>query len=83
MDFLHRCQRKKSEVMLCHRCSVVFDKKAAKKVENTQKAREKENEKKSKPQYYFNKRGVPQRKEQALGSQKARPNTYKPTVNAP
>lgn len=28
MDFLHRCQRKKSEVMLCPRCSVMFDKQA-------------------------------------------------------
>ena len=28
-DFLHRCQKKKSEVMLCPRCSSIFDKKAA------------------------------------------------------
>jgi hypothetical protein len=28
-DFLRRFQKKKSEVMLCPKCSVVFDKKAA------------------------------------------------------
>ena len=27
-EFLHRCQKKKSEVMLCPRCSSIFDKKA-------------------------------------------------------
>lgn len=27
-DFLRMCQKKQSEVMLCPRCSVVFDKKA-------------------------------------------------------
>lgn len=28
VEFLHRCQRKKSEVMLYPRCSSVFDRKA-------------------------------------------------------
>ena len=51
MGFLCRCQVDDSEVMLCPHCSAVLDKKAAKKVENTHKAREKENEKKAKPQY--------------------------------
>ena len=32
-DFLHRCQKKKSEVMLCPRCSSIFDKKAAEHIQ--------------------------------------------------
>lgn len=40
MDFFHRCQGNKSEVMLCPRCSVVFDKKAAYNLEGTRKAKD-------------------------------------------
>lgn len=75
VEFLYMCQADDSEVMLCPHCSAVFDKKVVKKFKSAQKAKEKENEKKVMPQYYFNKRGVPQRKEQAAGPQKARPNT--------
>lgn len=33
VDFLNRCKLKDSEVMLCLRCSNVFDKETAKKLE--------------------------------------------------
>lgn len=36
-DFLRRCQKKKSEVMLCPRCSVIFDKKAAQNIEGVRR----------------------------------------------
>ena len=36
-DFLRRCQKKKSEVMLCPKCSAVFDKKAAQNLEGVRR----------------------------------------------
>lgn len=83
VEFLYRCQADDSKVMLYPRCSIVFDKKATKKFEKAKKVKEKENQKKVMPHYYFNKRRVPQRKEQTSGPQKAWSNTYKPTTNAP
>lgn len=59
LEFLYRCQVDDSEVMVCPRCSAMFDKKAAKKVESAHKSKEKENEKKYMPQNYFKKRGMP------------------------
>ena len=35
IDFLNRCKLESSEVMLCPRCSVVFDKKATKGLEGS------------------------------------------------
>lgn len=35
IDFLNQCTMKNSEVMLCSRCSVVFDKEATKGLEST------------------------------------------------
>lgn len=69
--------------MLGPRCSTVLDKKAAKNTESAHKANEMGNKKKDMPQYCFNKREVPQRKEHTSGPQKVKPNTYKPTTNAP
>ena len=40
VDFIYRCQKKGSEVMLCPRCSSVFDKKAAQNLEGVRKAKE-------------------------------------------
>ena len=34
VDLLHRCKIEDSEVMLCPRCSAIFDKKAAKSLED-------------------------------------------------
>src|ERR1044072_7096500 len=36
VDFLHRCKIEDSKVMLCPRCNAVFDKKAAKSLEQVQ-----------------------------------------------
>lgn len=43
LEFLHVCKTKDSDVMLCPQCNVVFYKKAAKKVENTQQAKKNKN----------------------------------------
>lgn len=40
MDFLHRCQRKKSEVMLCLRCSAMFEKQAAHNLEGVRRGKD-------------------------------------------
>lgn len=83
VEFLYRCKFEDSEVMPCPRCSVVFDKKAVRKVESAQIAKEKEIWRRNKSQSHFDKRVVPQRKEQALAQQKARPSNFKPTLNSP
>ncbi|KAI5435506.1 hypothetical protein KIW84_022072 [Lathyrus oleraceus] len=43
MEFIKRCQRMKSEVMLCPRCSAVFDRKATTNLEAVDKTKRKEN----------------------------------------
>lgn len=43
VEFLYRCKVEDLEVMLCPRCSLVFDKKVTRKVDNAQKAKEREN----------------------------------------
>lgn len=43
VKFLHRCKAEDSKVMMCPWCSVVFDKKVAKKVEIGQREKKKEN----------------------------------------
>lgn len=40
VDFLYRCKAGEYEVMLCLRCSPVFDKKAAKEMENARHAQQ-------------------------------------------
>ena len=40
-DFQQRCQKKKSEVMLCPRCSSIFDKKAAEHIQGVRAANRK------------------------------------------
>ncbi|XP_050910801.1 uncharacterized protein LOC127125988 isoform X3 [Lathyrus oleraceus] len=42
MEFIKRCQRMKTEVMLCPRCSAVFDRKAATNLEAADKTKRKE-----------------------------------------
>lgn len=39
VEFLHRCQRKRSEVIFCPRCSSVFDRKAAESLEGVRLAK--------------------------------------------
>lgn len=43
VEFLHRCKVEDLKVMLYPRCSDVFDKKAAKKVESSQQTKKKDN----------------------------------------
>lgn len=42
-EFLHRCKAKGSEVMLWPRCSAVFDKKVARKMEGARRAQQNRN----------------------------------------
>lgn len=42
VDFLCRCQRNRSEVMMCPRCSGVFDKKVAERIEGSKRLRNRE-----------------------------------------
>ena len=41
-EFLHRCQKKKSEVMMCPRCSSIFDKKVVEHIQGVRAAKEKQ-----------------------------------------
>ncbi|KAI5406930.1 hypothetical protein KIW84_053256 [Lathyrus oleraceus] len=43
IEFIKRCQRMKTEVMLCPRCSAIFDRKATTNLEAVDKAKRKEN----------------------------------------
>lgn len=59
VEFIYRCKAGDSKVMLYPRCSVVFDKKAARKVESDQKEKEKEIWRRSRSQSHFDKRAMP------------------------
>ncbi|KAI5401519.1 hypothetical protein KIW84_066117 [Lathyrus oleraceus] len=43
VEFIKRCQKMRTEVMLCPRCSAIFDRKAATNLEAMDKAKRKEN----------------------------------------
>ncbi|KAI5432365.1 hypothetical protein KIW84_036198 [Lathyrus oleraceus] len=43
VEFIERCQKMRTEVMLCPRCSAIFDRKAATNLEAVDKAKRKEN----------------------------------------
>ncbi|KAI5414839.1 hypothetical protein KIW84_040343 [Lathyrus oleraceus] len=43
VEFIKRCQKMRTEVMLCPRCSEIFDRKAATNLEIEDKAKRKEN----------------------------------------
>lgn len=78
VDFLNRCKLKRSEVMLCLRCSFGFDRKAIEGLEKTKPQPFKEGKwPQSRPNYAFNKRGVPYRTQDvATGYNEGRHNTY-------
>ena len=59
LEFLHRCQRKKSEVMLCPRCSSIFDKKAAENIEFYRRIKKRRNRKNVNDRFTFDKREIP------------------------
>lgn len=66
VEFFRKCKVEYSEVMMCPRCNVIFDKKVAKKVEFSQQAKKQENWRKNRPQFYFDKRGIPHNKEHVI-----------------
>ena len=62
IDFLNRCKISSTSVMLCPRCSTVFDKEAAKSVEGFHpKPKRKGGWADNRRKFGFNKRGVPYR----------------------
>lgn len=84
VEFLCRCQKKKSEVMLCPRCNNVYDRKVAENIERVQIASWRWNWRDTETSYIFNKRGIPKKQQQ--GGQGLRPNkqaSFKPTSDAP
>jgi uncharacterized C2H2 Zn-finger protein len=60
IDFLNRCKISNTNVMLCPRCSAVFDKEAAKSVKGFRpQTKRKGGWIDNRPKFGFNKRGVP------------------------
>ena len=74
-DFLQRCQKKKSEVMLCPRCSSIFDKKAAEHIQDVRAA--------NKRRENVDLRHDPRRASQRGSNQEKRPLTFRPPTNVP
>ena len=74
-DFLQRCQKKKSEVMLCPRCSSIFDKKAAEHIQGVRAA--------NKRRENVDLRHDPRRASQRGSNQEKRPLTFRPPTNVP
>lgn len=84
VEFLLRCQKKKFEVMLCPRYSLVFDKKVSKNIERVSIATHRRNWRDTHSHFTFNKRGVHRRMEQGGPSlHPNRPATFKPTIDTP
>lgn len=84
IDFLNRCKISNTKTMLCPRCSVVFDKEAAKSVEGF-RPQTKPNRKgdKNRSKFDFNKRGVPYKmKDPENDSRKAQGKTFRPQVGS-
>jgi len=85
IDFPNRCKISSTHAMLCPKCSVVFDKEAAKSVEGfrphpNRKDRWTDNH----PKYGFNKRGVPYKmKSKEKGPHRNRQNTFNPPSKSP
>lgn len=84
VEFLHRFQKKKSEVMMCPGCSSVFDKKVAENIERVRMASYRRKWRDTRSHFTFYKREVPRMMEQGgLSLQPNRPTTFKPTADAP
>lgn len=84
VEFLHRFQRKRSEVILCPRCSSVFDRKAAKNLEGVRLAKKVRNWRDPRNNQAFNGRRDPRRGDQRGPTLQAnRPSTFRPTTDAP
>lgn len=84
LEFLHRFQRKRSDVMLCPRCNSVFGREMEENIERVQIASNMRNWRDTHNRFTFNRRGIPRRREQGGPCHHAnRPATFKPTVDAP
>jgi len=85
IDFLNRCKISNNHVMLCPRCSAVFDKEAAKFVEGFLPHTERKNGRvENRPKYGFNKRGFPYKmKPSYQGSNKTHRGTFNPSPKSP
>lgn len=84
VEFLHRCQRKRSEVMLCLRCNSVFDRKAAENIEGVRLARKGRNWRDSRNIQASDDIWDPRRGNQkGLPLQANKPSTYRSTTKAP
>ena len=81
--FLHRCQKKKSEVMLCPRCSSIFDKKVEEHIQGMQAVKAKWGNN-AQPKMDPEERDDPRRGHQrGPMNQVRRPLTYRPPTNVP
>jgi len=80
IDFPNRCKISNNHVVLCPRCSAIFDKEATKSVEGFLPHTERRSGRvENRPKYGFNKRGVPYKmKPSDQGSSRAHKGTYNP-----
>jgi len=85
IDFLKRCKISNIETMLCHRCSSVFDKEAAKSVDGFQpQSKRKGKWVDNRPKFGFNKRGISYKMTYANGnSNRNQTKTFKPPAKSP
>jgi len=82
IDFLNRCKISGSLVMLCPRCSTVFDKKAAKNIEGFQpQSKRKEKWADKRPMFSFEKANIPFKDTSPTTNQKKGP--VKPSLLPP
>ena len=82
-DFQEKCRVSGSKVVLCPRCNVVFDEKAAREYED-EKKKALEKGKSTVPRFLFDKQGVPRRNEEYRKQfQQARPKTFVPPSDSP
>ncbi|KEH16120.1 hypothetical protein MTR_0319s0030, partial [Medicago truncatula] len=85
VDFLNRCKISNTNAMLCPRCSAVFDKEAAKAIEDSQpQTKWKGKRKDNRLKFNFSKRGVPYKDHSAGNSQKRNwRGTFNPSAKSP
>lgn len=84
VEYLHKCQRKISEVMLYPRCNSVFDRKAVENLEGVRLAKKGRNWRDPRNNQAFDARRDPRRGDQrGLTLQVNRPLTFRPTTDAP
>ena len=85
IDFLNKCKISGSPVMLCPRCSTVFDKKAAKNVEGFRpQSKRKGKWADKRPKFSFERANIPFKDTSHIANQKNRPaKTFTPPSKSP